>query len=142
MVYRMILWLHVVSIISWMAGLLYLIRLFVYHAEEKEAVVRSRFCTMEQRLYSRITNPAMFSSLFFGIALLFLQPDYLRAPWLHAKLLFVVLLVGATHMARRWMRLFAQEKNEHSSLYFRIVNEIPTVLMLLIVFFVIVRPFS
>ena len=141
-VYLTVLSLHIVSIVAWMAGILYLLRLFVYHAEETENVVKARFAVMEDRLYRIITLPAMVSSLAFGFTLLFLHPAYLRMGWLHAKLLFVVLLIGATHFASSQIGHFAAGRVRFSSRTYRILNEVPTVILIAIVCLVVFKPFQ
>src|SRR3954463_270883 len=98
--YRLVLALHIISIISWMAGLLYLFRLFVYHAAEKEEVVKERFRMMEWRLYRIITMPAMVAAFVFGVTMLYLNPTLLRQPWMIAKLILVSLLIAVTHYAK------------------------------------------
>ena len=139
--YRLTLALHVISIISWMAGLLYLFRLFVYHAAETEAVVKSRFQVMEWKLYRLITVPAMVASFVFGVAMLVQNPGLLHEGWMHAKLLFVAGLIAVTHYSKRVLRQLAAGTNQKSERYFRIMNEVPTLLMIGIVILVIVRPF-
>lgn len=132
--------LHVVAVISWMAGLLYLWRLFVYHAMETEAVVRSRLEVMERRLLRGIATPAGVLALGTGVAMLLLRTDLLRAPSMHVKLLCVALLLAnhaAAHIYR--VRLIATPTAfRHRT--FRVLNEVPTVLMMIIVAMVIVRP--
>jgi protoporphyrinogen IX oxidase len=141
LLYRIVLSLHLVSVISWMAEILYLIRLFVYHAAETETVVKERFIVMERKLYSIITAPAMIASLVFGATMLGLNPILLSEPWMHAKLLFVACLMIATQYANRMRLQFALGSVPKSEKFFRIFNEIPTLLMILIVFMVILRPF-
>lgn len=139
--YRALLAFHLVAVISWMAGILYLIRLLVYHAAETEAVVKSRFVVMEQRLYRVITVPAMMAAVGFGAWMIALNPSLLSEGWMHAKLGLVVLLVGITHYAKRAMRQLGAGQCEKSERFFRILNEVPTLLMIGIVFLVILRPF-
>ncbi|MGO1119539.1 protoporphyrinogen oxidase HemJ [Rhodovibrionaceae bacterium A322] len=134
---------HILAVISWMAGLLYLPRLFVYHADAVAGSETSEtFKVMERRLLRAIMNPAMIASLIFGGLMIVAQwPDILSFGWFHAKMTFVVLLI-ASHMAMaRWRRAFAEDRNEHSSRFFRYVNEVPTILMIAIVLFVVVEPF-
>jgi TIGR00701 family protein len=134
--------LHVISIIAWMAGMLYLPRLFVYHCGAKPGSVQSEtFKVMERRLLRAIINPAMIASFIFGIWLLVLVPEWLQQGWLHAKLLFVFGL-GAVHgMLSKWRRDFDADRNTRSAGFYRVMNEVPTVLMIGIVIFVIVKPF-
>lgn len=133
--------LHVVAIISWMAALLYLPRLFVYHtAAERGSVQSETFKVMERRLLRAIATPAMLVAWASGLTLAWLA-GFWSAPWLHLKLTAVVLL-SAIHMAlARWVRRFGDDDNRHSARFFRMVNEVPTVLMIAIVIFVIVKPF-
>ena len=134
--------LHVVAVISWMAGLLYLWRLFVYHAMETEAVVRTRLEVMERRLLRGIATPAGVLATGAGVALLAMRPDLLRAPSMQVKLFCVALLMAnhvAAHVYRQ--RLIATPTAfRHRT--FRVLNEVPTVLMLIIVAMVVVRPFG
>jgi TIGR00701 family protein len=134
--------LHVISIIAWMAGLLYLPRLFVYHCEAKPGSESSeRFKVMERRLMRAIMNPAMIAAYVFGIAMLVLEPGWLSQGWLHAKILFVLGLSAVHGMMSRWMKDFAADHNTRPQRFFRIMNEVPTLLMIGIVIFVIVKPF-
>ncbi len=135
--------LHIISVIAWMAGLLYLPRLFVYHVKaEPGSELSETLKVMERRLLKFIMNPAMAASwLFGGLLLLTYNQDILISGWLHAKLGLVVLLSGV-HMAMgRWRREFAEDRNVRSQKFYRIANEVPTVLMIGIVIFVVVQPF-
>jgi len=132
--------LHVISVIAWMAGLLYLPRLFVYHCSAEIGSVQSEtFKVMERRLLKAIMNPAMIASWAFGLAVLFGGGQWTE-PWMHAKLALVALMTIAHMMMGGWRRAFAEDRNERSTLFYRIANEVPTVLMILIVIFVIVKP--
>ena len=134
--------LHVISIIAWMAGLLYLPRLFVYHCEAPAGSDTSeRFKVMERRLLRAIMNPAMIASYVFGIAMLVMIPEWMKQGWMHAKLLLVLLLTVSHMMMARWRREFAEDRNMRPQGFYRIVNEVPTVLMIGIVIFVNVKPF-
>ena len=139
--YRLILALHIISIICWMAGILYLYRLFIYHTEETEQVVKSRFHIMETRLYKYITMPAMLASILFGGWMIVLQPGLLSQHWLHAKLTLVFFLIGSTHMGKMYIRKLNDGTCKVSSKTFRFLNEVPTILMIGIVLLVILRPF-
>lgn len=133
---------HVVSIIAWMAGLLYLPRLFVYHAAAAPGSEASEtFKVMERRLLRAIMNPAMIATYVFGIWMVLLVPDWLGQGWLHAKLALVLGLTAAHMMMAGWRRAFAEDRNTRPQRFFRIVNEVPTVLMIAIVILVIVKPF-
>ena len=134
--------LHVISVIAWMAGLLYLPRLFVYHTGvETGSATSETFKIMERRLLRAIMNPAMIATWLFGLGLIAMTPGWMEQGWLHTKLLLVVLMTG-THMAMaRWRRAFAEDRNSHSHKYFRVMNEVPTLMMVVIVFLVILKPF-
>lgn len=143
MLYEWIKALHVISIIAWMAGLLYLPRLFVYHCEVPAGSDTSeRFKVMERRLLRAIMNPAMISAYVFGIAMIVMNRElFLQGGWLHAKLLFVLLLTVSHMMMAKWRREFAEDRNTRPQRFYRIANEVPTLLMIGIVIFVIVKPF-
>jgi protoporphyrinogen IX oxidase len=134
---------HVVSMVAWMAGLFYLPRLYVYHCETKPGSAESeRFKVMERRLLKQITTPAMIATWVFGMTLV-LTPgviDWTRG-WWYVKLVAVILLTGFHGMLARWRRNFLMDRNTRPARFYRIVNEVPTLLLLLIVIMVIVRPF-
>jgi putative membrane protein len=134
---------HIIAVIAWMAGLLYLPRLFVYHAMSKTGSEQSEtFKVMERRLLRYITTPAMLAAWIFGLILAF-SPliDWSKDGWFHAKLLLVVVLSGFSGLLAKWTKDFAADRNTHTPRFYRIVNEVPTVLMILIVILVVVRPF-
>jgi len=132
---------HIIAVISWMAGLLYLPRLFVYHAAAKLGSEQSEtFKTMERRLLNFIMTPAMALAWILGVALM-IQGHWLGASWFHAKFVLVIALSGMHGMMSRWVADFARDRNRHSQKFFRIVNEIPTVLMIAIVILAVVKPF-
>ncbi len=135
--------LHVISIIAWMAALLYLPRLFVYHcAAEPGSVQSETFKVMERRLLKAIMTPAMGGAWIFGIAMIALNPEMMKGQgWLHAKLALVLLMSGMHGVLAKHVRLFANDANVKPARYFRILNEVPTVLMIAIVILVIVKPF-
>ncbi len=133
---------HVMAIISWMAGLLYLYRLFVYHAMETEEVVRQRLQVMERRLINGIAHPAAIVSIVTGLTMLYLTPGYLTQPWMHAKLTLVVGMIVMHELASRFRKRLISEPNAIPHKTFRILNEVPTLLMIGIVIMIIVRPFS
>jgi putative membrane protein len=133
--------LHVISIIAWMAALLYLPRLYVYHCAAPVGSPQSEtFKVMERRLHRAIMTPAMIASWSLGVALLW-SGQYWQAPWMHAKLLLVVALTGMHHVLGRWRADFAADRNLRPARTYRIANEVPTLLMIGIVILVIVRPF-
>lgn len=132
---------HVIAIISWMAGMVYLPRLFIYHCEaEKGSVQSETFKVMERRLLRVIINPAMTISWVFGLWLAW-DAGYFTQGWFHVKLLGVVLLSACHGYLSRGVRLFAEDRNDKTQRHWRLVNEVPTVLMILIVVMVIVKPF-
>ncbi|MDP6573157.1 MAG: protoporphyrinogen oxidase HemJ [Rhodospirillales bacterium] len=135
--------LHVISVIAWMAGLLYLPRLFVYHAAAAPGSVLSEtFKVMERRLLRAIMNPAMMAALVTGGLLLAnLGGDAWEAGWLHGKLAGVVGLLVMHGLMARWRSAFAVDRNTRSETFYRFANEIPTVLMIAIVVLAVVRPF-
>jgi putative membrane protein len=135
--------LHIVSVIAWMAGLLYLPRLFVYHAAEaSSSAAGETFKIMERRLLRAIMDPAMVAVYVFGI-LLAATPGVVdwSSLWIYAKLLLVLGLTAAHHEMARWRRDFAEDRNTRPQRFFRIVNEVPTLLMIAIVILVVVKPF-
>ena len=133
--------LHVIAVIAWMAGLFYLPRLFVYHVTAETGSDKSEtFKIMERRLLRAIMNPAMIVTWALGLYLL-MDGGWIVDGWAHVKLTAVVLMT-AFHMAcARWRRVFEEDKNEKSERFFRMMNEIPTVLLIVIVFMVVVKPF-
>lgn len=133
---------HVISVISWMAGLLYLPRLYVYHCETARGSEASeRFKVMERRLLKQIMTPAMIATWVFGI-LLVLTPGAVdwSAPWWHVKLTAVVLMSGFHGAASKWRRQFLEDRNTKSQRFYRFANEVPAVLMIIIVIMVIAQP--
>jgi protoporphyrinogen IX oxidase len=139
--YRVLLALHIVAVISWMAGMLYLPRLFVYHCEADVGSRQSEtFKVMERRLLKLIINPAMIVTWVLGLWLAW-QGNWFAAPWLHVKLALVILLSGVHGMMSRYVKDFAADRNRKSQKFYRIFNEVPTVLMILIVFVVVLKPF-
>ena len=134
---------HVIAVIAWMSGLLYLPRLFVYHCETVRGSAESeRFKVMEGKLYSLITVPAMLVAFVFGI-LLIMTPGAVdwHAGWWHTKLTFVVLMAAFTGIAGGWRRKFREDRNVKPARYYRIANEIPAVFMIIIVIMAIAQPY-
>ncbi len=135
--------LHVISVIAWMAGQFYLPRLFVYHCQvKKESDENERFKIMEYKLLRYIINPAMMAAFLFGI-LLALIPGMINwhAKWWIIKLIALLVLTGYHGFCSRWRRQFAVDQNMHSEKFYRWINEVPTLLMIIIVIMVIVQPF-
>jgi putative membrane protein len=134
--------LHVISVIAWMAAMFYLPRLFVYHTQVAPGSQASEmFKVMERRLMRAILNPAMIATLIFGGTMLAMNPALLREGWLIVKLVFVAVLMGLHHAMIGWRRAFEQDRNRRSERFFRIMNEVPTLAVIVIVIMVIVRPF-
>lgn len=133
--------LHIIAVISWMAGLLYLPRLFVYHCEvEPGSQASEKFKVMERRLLKAIMMPA--AVLTWGLGLwLAAQGGWFSHGWFHVKLLLVVLMTALHHMMGRWKNDFAADRNQRSQKFYRAVNEGPTLLMIAIVILVTVKPF-
>jgi putative membrane protein len=137
---------HIIAVIAWMAGMLYLPRLFVYHcAAEPGSVQSETFKVMERRLLRAIINPAMIATWVFGLALAWLGPDsrygWFASGWLWAKIILVLALSGVHGLLTRWMKDFAHDRNRNSQKFYRVINEVPTVLMILIVLLVVLKPF-
>lgn len=135
--------LHIISVMAWMAGMLYLPRLFVYHADvAKGSEMSETFKTMERRLLKIIINPAMIAAWVFGLLMLYSNWGvYKTAGWMHTKLLIVVLLSGVHGVLAKRVKVFARDENEKSARYFRILNEVPTIMMIIIVILAVVEPF-
>lgn len=135
---------HLIAVIAWMAGLLYLPRLYVYHAMSKPGSEQSEtFKVMERRLLRAITTPAMLAAWAFGLILIFYFGviDWAQDGWFHVKLLLVILLTAFHGALGRWRRGFAEDKNTHSDKFYRVANEVPTLIMVVVVLLVIVKPF-
>jgi len=133
--------LHIIAVIAWMAGMLYLPRLFVYHVGAKAGSELSETLkVMERRLLRRIVNPAMVLSLVFGGWLLALNPDLLNQGFMQVKLVLVILMAGTHGFLARCRRNFAADKNRYTARFYRLLNEVPTALMIGIVVMIIVKP--
>ena len=133
--------LHIISVISWMAGLLYLPRIFVYHSEANDDSQKKVFKIMEKKLYNYIMMPAMFLSWLFGLLLIHsLGFPILTELWMQIKGISVLILTLYHCYLGRQLSLFSLDANNNSSRFFRIINEIPTILLIIIVFVVIFKP--
>lgn len=133
---------HIIAVVAWFAGLFYLPRLFVYHTQAYDSISLDRFKVMERRLYYGITWPAgVFTTVLGGALIAYNRLYYLSAGWMHAKLGLVFLLWIFHFLCGHYLRLFARNENIKSTLYFRVFNEAPTILLVGIVFLVVVRPF-
>ncbi len=132
---------HVIAVMSWMAGMLYLPRLFVYHCgAEKGSRQSETFKVMERRLLRGIINPAMVASWVLGLWIVY-DGGWISAHWLHLKLFLVVALSAVHGLLARWTVDFAADRNRHSERFYRIVNEVPAVLMVGIVIMAVIKPF-
>lgn len=132
---------HIVAMVAWFAGLFYLPRLFVYHAEATDTPSIKRFCIMESRLYRAITTPAaIITTLLGGWLMWFNLPYYLHAGWMHAKLTLVIILWVYHLFCGHFVRVFARHANVRSALFYRVFNEGPTLLLLGIVLLVVLKP--
>ncbi len=132
---------HIIAVIAWMAGMLYLPRLFVYHCTAEPGSRQSEtFKLMERRLLRLIMNPAMIATWALGLWLAW-RGGWFAAPWLHGKLALVVILSGMHGFLARQVGIFAAGRNRHSPKFYRIVNEIPTILLIAIVVLAVVKPF-
>ena len=133
--------LHLIAVISWMAGLLYLPRIFVYHSENSNEIVVNVFKTMERKLFNYIMNPAMILSWFFGLILIHeIGFNQLENLWLQLKFVLVVILTIYHFYLGHLLNKFSRDQNTKSSKFYRYINEIPTLLLILIVFIVIFKP--
>jgi len=141
MSYEIIKALHVISIIAWMAGLLYLPRLYVYHSESKIGSVRAEtFKVMERRLLKAIMNPAMIASFLFGIWMLAMAPELLLETWMQIKVVCVVAMAGCHGVFSKMRRQLENDEPPRPGRVYRIWNEVPTVLMIIIVVMAVVKP--
>jgi len=141
MLYETLKALHIIAVIAWMAGLLYLPRLFVYHADAPKGSPQSEtFKIMERRLVYAIMEPAQGAVWILGLLLAW-QGDWWSHGWFQAKLVLVLLMTGAHHAYGRWRKEFAADRNTRPARFYRIWNEVPTVLMIGIVFLVVLKPF-
>ncbi|HEY8287703.1 MAG TPA: protoporphyrinogen oxidase HemJ [Acetobacteraceae bacterium] len=134
---------HIIAMVAWMAGLFYLPRLYVYHADMLPGSAESeRFKVMEYRLLKQIMNPAMIITWVFGVILV-LTPGIIdwQSGWWHVKLFCVILMTGFHGAASRWRKDFMRDANTRRAKFYRIANELPTVLLVIIVIMIVVRPF-
>ena len=133
--------LHLIAVISWMAGLLYLPRIFVYHSETTQDVQRNTFKVMERKLYNYIMMPAMLLSWLFGVLLIHsLGLDIFFELWMQIKTISVIILTYYHFLLGKYLNDFAIENNHKSSKFFRILNEVPTIILIVVVFVVVFKP--
>lgn len=135
---------HVIAVIAWMAGMLYLPRLFVYHCDAPAGSPQSEtFKVMERRLMRAIINPAMIATWLLGLTMIYLMgwPGFAAAHWLHLKLVLVFVMSALHGFLSRWRRDFERDANRHTKKFYRIINEIPTILLIAIVILAVAKPF-
>ena len=133
--------LHLISVISWMAGLLYLPRIFVYHSEAPDESQKDVFKTMERKLYNYIMMPAMLLSWLFGVLLIHsLDLSVFLELWMQIKIVLVSILTFYHFLLGKYLNDFAINKNQRSSKFFRIINEVPTIILIVVVFVVVFKP--
>ena len=130
---------HVVFLVTWFAGLFYLPRLFVYHVGAGDAISRERFVVMERRLFVMTTIGGAFT-LLFGILMVLMSPGYMAQGWLHAKLTLVLMVIGYQIWCRMLMQALREGRNHHSERWFRLFNEVPSLLLIAIVILAVVKP--
>ena len=141
MLYEWIKALHIIAVIAWMAGMLYLPRLMVYHcAAEIGSVQSETFKVMERRLLKAIINPAMIVTWLAGLWLVY-EGGWYKAGWFHAKFALVLAMSAMHGFLVRWVREFSEDRNTRPARFYRIANEVPTLLMIAIVILVVVKPF-
>ena len=132
---------HVIAVIAWMAGMLYLPRLFVYHCQAEPGSMQSEtFKVMERRLLKAIINPAMVATWVLGLWLAW-ESGFYRAGWLQTKFVLVLAMSALHGFVTRWVRDFGLDRNAHSQRFYRLINEVPTLLMIAIVILAVVKPF-
>ena len=132
---------HIIAVIAWMAGMLYLPRLFVYHCDAELGSRQSEtFKMMERRLLKAIMNPSIIATWVLGIWLLW-SGGWFAAGWMDTKIVLVLVLSGLHGFLVRWVRDFAYDRNRHSGKFYRIINEVPTIIMIGIVILAVVKPF-
>ncbi len=131
---------HVIAVVTWFAGLFYLPRLYVYHADAKDSIGIERFRVMERRLFALMTIGAA-ASVGLGAAMLAAAPIYLTMEWLRIKLLLVLVLMAYHGFCYKLMRDFAENRNTRSAKWYRVFNELPSLLLIAIVVLVVVKPF-
>lgn len=133
---------HVVFMVSWFAGLFYLPRLFVYHAQTTDQISNERFKIMERRLYRGIMTPTAVLTVIFGIWLLsFGFKGYMQQGWMHAKLGLIVLLIAYHLMCGHYVKKFREDANRHSHTFYRFFNEVPLIFLIAVTVLAIVKPF-
>lgn len=134
--------LHIISLVCWFAGIFYLPRLFVYHAACQDQPGQERFKIMERKLYRGITTPSMIATVIFGLWLLsYNVPGYMSQGWMHAKLLLVTVLIVYHFYCGHLVRVFRDDRNTRSHVFYRWFNELPVLILLAVVILAVVKPF-
>ena len=137
--------LHLIGMVSWMAGMFYLVRIMVYHAmalekaEPERGTLAQQYAVMEQKAYKIIIGPAINITWIFGVTMLFIQPIWLREGWLHLKLAFLILLTGYTHYLKSHIRQLEAGTSKFTHTHYRALNEVPTVFLVAIVFLAVFK---
>lgn len=133
---------HIIAMVCWFAGLFYLPRLFVYHAQAEDQIGRDRFKVMERKLYRGITTPSMVATVGLGLWLISYNPQgYFSQGWLHAKLALVLILIGYHFYCGRLVKLFRDDRNTHGHVFYRWFNEFPVLILVGAVILATVKPF-
>lgn len=133
---------HIISVIAWMAGMLYLPRLYVYHAgAEKGSEKSETFKIMERRLLRFIMNPAMIATWLFAILMIVAAPDLMKQGWFHGKFALVFAMSGIHGVFSKWRKKFERDENTKTAKFYKIWNEVPTVIMIIIVLLAVTKPF-
>ena len=133
---------HIIAVVCWFAAIFYLPRLFVYHAQSDDTISKERFKIMERKLYRGIMTPSMIAVLILGGWMLALNPSYYFSQgWMHAKLTLVTLLVGYHFYCGHVLKQFTNDVNAKSHTYFRVLNEVPVIILVIVVILAVVRPF-
>ena len=133
--------LHIIAVISWMAGLLYLPRIFVYHSEASDSAQKQTFKVMERKLYNYIMMPAMLLSWLFGVLLIhILGFNIFLELWMLIKIILVLILTYYHFLLGKYLNDFAIDNNNNSSKFYRIINEVPTIILIVVVFVVVFKP--
>tara|TARA_Y200000002_G_scaffold361883_2_gene348403 strand:+ start:5193 stop:5618 length:426 start_codon:yes stop_codon:yes gene_type:complete len=140
MLYLWVKALHIISMVVWFAGVFYLPRLFVYHAQTNDHVGQERFKVMERKLFWVIMTPGAIATVITGLTLVYLHPMWLKAGWMHAKLLLVGCLIIYHISCGMFLKAFADNQNRYSSVFFRWYNELPTIVLIGAVIAVVVKP--
>ncbi|BAW79716.1 hypothetical conserved protein [Candidatus Nitrosoglobus terrae] len=132
---------HIISAVAWFAGLFYLPRLFVYHAQCEDTLGRERFKVMERKLYRGIMHPSATLTVILGLILVYLTPIWLSAGWFHTKIFLVLLLIGYHLYCGRLLVAFREDRNRYSHVFYRWFNELPVLILVGVVILVVVKPF-